>query len=98
MPRIHQNAERYAKEDFQKEIRRQQGEYNLMSQRSLAEAAGIPQPTLWAKLKDPDKLDVVDLRKIVAAICPDPFVLLALVGYDRKTIRNFIKKLEDKSA
>lgn len=42
MPRIAQNAEKYAVADFQKEIRKQQGAYNVMSVRSLAAFVGIP--------------------------------------------------------
>lgn len=87
MPRITQYSEKYAKEDFQKEIRSKQGYHDLMSQRALADAAGIPHSTLWAKLKDPDKLEVADLRKLVKTICPDPLILLALVGYDSKTVK-----------
>lgn len=87
MPRIYQNAERYAKEDFMREIRVRQGYYDLMSQRALADATGIPRSTLWDKLRDPDKLEVADLRKLVKTIQPDPLILLALVGYDSKTIK-----------
>lgn len=92
MPRIHQYAERYAKEDFQSEIRQRQGQYNLMSVRSLAKASGMAATTLGAKLKDPDKLEVADLRKLVAAIRPDPAVLLALVGYTGKEIKKFMEE------
>ncbi len=49
MPRIPQHAEKYAREDFSREVRRQQGYYDLMSQRALAEAAGIPRSTLREK-------------------------------------------------
>ena len=87
MPRIHQCAERYVKEDFQTEIRRQQGQYNLMSVRSLARASGIANTTLQAKLRDPDKLEVADLRKLVATIHPDPGVVLALLGYESREIK-----------
>lgn len=95
MPRIHQNAEKYAREDFQREIRRQQGYYDLMSQRALADASGIPRSTLWAKLNDPDKLEVAELRKLVKTICPDPLILLALVGYTKQDIKRVKTLLEE---
>ena len=95
MPRITQNSEKYAKEDFQKEIRSKQGYHDLMSQRALADAAGIPHSTLWAKLKDPDKLEVADLRKLVKTICPDPLILLALVGYSKQDMKRVRKILEE---
>lgn len=89
MPRLKQNAEKYAMEGFQTEIRKKQGEYDLMSVRALAREIGIPHTTLGPKLKEPDKLEVADLRKIVTTIDPDPGVVLALLGYDRKAIRRF---------
>ena len=87
MPRIRQNSERYAREDFQTEIRRQQGQYDLMSVRALSRAVDIPATTLGAKLKDPDKMEVADLRKLVTTIHPDPVVILALIGYSPTEIK-----------
>lgn len=98
MPRIRQYAEKYAREDFQTEIRKQQGVYNLMSVRALAREAGIPHNTLGAKLKDPDRLEVADLRKLVETIEPDPAALLALVGYDSKTIKRCLARYQDEKA
>lgn len=90
MPKIRQYADRYAREAFQTEIRRQQGQYNLMSVRALSRAAEIPATTLGAKLKDPDKLEVADLRKLVATIHPDPTVILELIGYQSKDIKKIV--------
>lgn len=95
MPRINQKADEYARADFQREIRTRQGFYDLMSLRALAEASGIPHTTLWAKLKDPDKLEVADLRKLVKVICPDPLILLALLGYSKQDIRRVKNTLEE---
>lgn len=94
MPRIHQNAEKYAVADFQQEIRKQQGAHNVMSVRSLATLAGIPHTTLSPKLKEPDKLLVSDIRKLVRAIQPDIGILLALMGYSKQDIKKY---KEDKS-
>lgn len=91
MPRIRQNAERYAQEDFQREIRQRQGYYNLMSIRSLAQAVDIPHSTLNPKLKEPDKLAVSDLRKLIQTLHPDPAIVLALLGYTQKEITQFQK-------
>ena len=89
MPRISQLADKYAREDFAKEIRRKQGEMELMSVRALAEAIDIPASTLGPKLREPDKLDVVDLRKIVKTLSPDPAVILRLLGYETKTANKY---------
>lgn len=92
MPRIRQLADKYAREDFSKEIRRKQGEMELMSVRALAEATNIPASTLGPKLKEPDKLDVVSLRKIVKTLYPDPATVLRLLGYETKEANKFVKE------
>ena len=89
MPRIHQYDEKYVKTDFQTEIRRQQGEQNLMSCRALAQAAKIPHSTLNPKIDDPFKLTVKDLRKLIPVLHPDPAPVLALLGYSKKDIEKF---------
>lgn len=89
MPRIRQYEEKYAKTDFQTEIRRQQGHYNLMSCRSLSQAVGIPHSTLNPKLNDPTKLTVEDFQKLVPVLHPDPAPVLALLGFSKKEIQNF---------
>lgn len=94
MPRIAQNADKYAVADFQQEIRRRQGHHNVMSVRSLADLAGIPHTTLNPKLHDPNKLLVSDIRKLVKAIQPDIGILLVLLGYSKQEIKKF---KEDKS-
>ena len=90
MPRIRQYAEKYSREAFQKEIRRKQGERKLMSVRALARETEIPATTLGPKLEDPDKLKVEDLKRLVAALSPDPAAVLGLLGYDSKTIRRYM--------
>lgn len=89
MPRIHQYEEKYVKTDFQTEIRRQQGQYNLMSCRALSQAAGIPHSTLNPKINNPFKLTVEDLRKLIPVLHPDPAPVLALLGYSKKDIEKF---------
>lgn len=89
MPRIRQYEEKYLKTDFQTEIRRQQGCYNLMSCRSLSKAVGIPHSTLNSKLNDPSKLTVEDFQKLVPVLHPDPAPVLAFLGFSKKEIQNF---------
>ena len=87
MPRVPQYIQKYAEEDFRREVRIRQGYYELMSVRLLSEAVGIPRSTLGPKLKEPDKLEVADLRKLVKTLQPDPMVLLALLGYDKVMLK-----------
>lgn len=89
MPRIYQNSEKYTIEDFRRNIRQQQGYYDLMSVRSLAKAMGVPHTTLSPKLKDPLKLTVEEIQKLVSVLHPDIDILLALLGYSRQEIKRF---------
>ena len=88
MPRIKQKADAYADEDFRREVRSRQGYYDLMSQQALAEQADIPRPTLRKRLLEPESMTVGELRKLVKTIKPDPNVLLILIGYTPKDLRN----------
>ena len=89
MPRIAQNAERYAEEDFRREVRCKQGYYDLMSMTDLANETGIPRTTLSKRLSTPAGMSVAEIRKIVAALHPDPAIILALLGYKVKEINRF---------
>jgi len=89
MPRIYQNADRYAIADFQQEIRRRQGHYDLMSVRALAEKIGMPQSTLNPKINDPDRLLLPELRKLIRTIHPDIGITLVLLGYTHQEIKKF---------
>ena len=89
MPRIRQNEEQYAAEDFRKEVRSRQGYYGLMSVRSLAAEMQMSHTTLNPKINDPMKLGVLDLRKLIRTIHPDIGVVLSLLGYSRQEIKKF---------
>ena len=87
MPRINQYASRYASADFLREIRIRMVSLGMRYDQDLAEATGIPSSTIALKLKAPDTLTIAQLRKIVAAIAPDPSVALAFLGYSTKQIK-----------
>jgi predicted transcriptional regulator len=88
MPRIRQYSDRYAIEDFQREIRVQQAVCG-MSQRELGEQSGIAPSTLCKRLKNPENFEVGELRKIIPVLQPDPGIVLALLGYSSKEIKRF---------
>lgn len=94
MPRIKQFSGRYADDDFRKELRRQQGVYNLMSTRALGKDLGIPPSTLHRKIEEPEKFSVEDLRKLVAGLKLSPAAVLGLLGYNQKEIK---KSMEEES-
>lgn len=89
MPRIYQNKDQYAAEDFRREIRCRQGYYNLMSQQALADASGIPRPTLRKRILEPEGMMVGEFRKLIKTIHPDIAVVLALLGYENQEIKKF---------
>lgn len=89
MPRIKQNEEKYAVEDFRKEVRIRQGERDLMSVRALAEAADMPRTTVTKRLKDPMGMTFGEFRRINRATGLDPAAVLPLLGYSAKEIRMF---------
>jgi len=89
MPRIRQNEEKYAAEDFRKEVRIRQGERDLMSITALAEEADIPRTTLTKRLSDPMGMTFGEFRKLNKAARLDPAAVLPLLGYSAKEIRQF---------
>ncbi len=91
MPRIRQKMEEYAVADFQQEIRRQQGHHDLMSVRALARAMGVPHTTLNSKLKEPHKLTVEEIQKLVPVLHPDIGILLTLLGYSKQEVKKYLK-------
>lgn len=91
MSRLRRAPEELAMDNFRREIRVRQGYYDLMSQRELAASSGIPQSTLSKRFASPGNFTVDELQKLVAALAPDPFVMLQLLGYSDKQIAR-IKK------
>lgn len=89
MPKIRQNADRYAADGFRKEVRIKQGENDLMSKTALAEEADLPRTTLTKRLADPDSMTFGEFKKLNLAIHPDIGVVLTLLGYSSKEIKKF---------
>ena len=91
MPRIRQYAERYAEEDFRKELfRRMADRYEQISVRALARETGISHSALNIKIReDNTNLDIGELRKIIPLLNPDPGIILKLLGYTPQQIKRF---------
>lgn len=93
MPRIPQYARKYAVEDFQKEVRRQMGEYDLMTKKAVADAAGLDYTTLTRRLKEPGSFTLDQLAKLVKVLRLDPWPILQLAGYSKKDTKS-VEKVE----
>ena len=93
MPRIGQYAEKYAAEDFRKEMRIRQGEHDLMSTSALAEAADMPRTTVSKRMADPSTMTFGEFRKLNEAVHPDPVAVLPVLGYTIKDIKKLLASL-----
>lgn len=94
MPRIRQYAERYAEEDFRKEIfRRMADRYEQISVRALARETGISHSALNTKIRENNtNLDIGELQRIIPILNPDPGIILKLLGYTPAQIKRFKEK------
>lgn len=91
MPRIPQYEEQYANEDFRRELYGCLVSIGLRYDKDLAELSGIPASTMAKKMKSLSGLTVEQLRKIIAAVRPDPIATLKFLGYSSKDIKKIMK-------
>lgn len=96
MPRIRQYAERYASEDFWKEIDRCCPMAGIQSNNSaaLGEKTGVDHQTLRNYRNGKTEMRVSTLRKLVTTLRPNPAVILKTLGYSEKEIRAFARELQ----
>ena len=94
MPRIRQYAERYAVDDFWKEIDRCCPLAGIQSNNAVAleEKTGVDHQTLRNYRKAKTEMRVSVLRKLVTTLHPNPAVILKTLGYSEKEIRAFARE------
>ena len=92
MPRIRQYAERDAEKDFLREIWAGQGSADLMNNRSLSDACGIPYQTLLRRIRNPEDFTLGEIRKLFKVLPMRPAVLLAFIGYTTQDIKKLAKE------
>lgn len=94
MPRIRQYADRYAVEDFWKEIDRCCPLAGIQSNNAVAleEKTGVDHQTLRNYRKGKTEMRVSVLKKLVTTLHPDPAVILKTLGYSEKEIRAFARE------
>lgn len=95
MPRIRQYAERYAAEDFWKEIDRCCPLAGIQSGNAsaLGERIDEGRQNLRNYRKGKTEMRVSVLRKLVTALRPNPAVILKTLGYSEKEIRAFAREV-----
>lgn len=91
MPRIRQYAEKYATEDFRREMRSRMG-YHDLSQHGLAQKTDISQTTISNRIRDPNDITVGELRSLNKVLGLNPRIVLALLGYTQKQITDATSK------
>ncbi len=89
MPRIRQYAENYAAEDFRREMRSRMG-YHDLSQHGLAQKTDISQTTISNRIRDPNDITVGELRSFNKVLGLSPSIVLALLGYTKKEIKEVL--------
>ena len=87
------NAEKINDDKFRKELRIRQAVLDLMTQRELAQACGIPPSTMCKRLTEIGQFSVAELRKVVAGVEPDPLVVLAAIGYSDRAIARMKRQI-----
>lgn len=87
MPKIPQYRDKYAAESLMCEIRTRQGAADLMNNRALADACGIPYQTLLRRMKCPEDFTLGEIKKLVKVIPLNPFALLSFLGYSKKDMK-----------
>lgn len=76
-----------AKESFQLEVKLQRVRFD-MTQGELADQAAMDRSVLSRFLADPDRLRVEQLRNIIRVLDIEPEIILALLGYSQKEIKD----------
>ena len=82
MPRIRQNAAKYAVDDFRKALKTALVNCD-MKQRDLAVETGIPESTVSERMRDPSKLTLGQMQEIVKATQIEPEAVLKFLGYKK---------------
>lgn len=95
MPRIRQYADRYAAEDFWKEIDRCCPLAGIQSGNASALGERIDEghQNLLNYRKGKTEMRVSVLRKLVTTLRPNPAVILKTLGYSEKEIRAFAREV-----
>lgn len=86
MPRIRQLAQKYADEDFIKEVKCQKIQVGIKADYELASLLDISPPCLSKRLRHPETMTVKDLRGFIRILKLDPVFVLKMLGYSSKEI------------
>ena len=91
MPRIRQKADEYSEQDFLKEVNARCVWAGIKTNDDLGSALGISASTAGNYKREPGKIRVDVLRKMIRQLKLDPSIVLFFLGYTGKDIRSFAK-------
>ena len=93
MPRIKAKADVYAREDFSKELRKNMIDQGIDSVKELADMVGLDGRTMYRRMEDINKMKVSELAAIKTVLSPNPVLLLRVLGYTTKEIKEAVSSL-----
>ena len=93
MPRLRVKADEYAREDFSKELRKNMIDQNIESVKELADMIGMDGRTMYRRMDNIGQLKVSELAALKNVLCPDPVLILRVLGYTNKEIKDAAKAL-----
>lgn len=88
MSKLKVNPDEAAREALKREVRIQRV-YLDMTRAELADAVGVVPSVMSNLLANPDKISVGRLRSIIKTLSLDPIIILKLLGYSPKDIKDF---------
>lgn len=92
MPRIRQNADKYRQSDFIREIDTRCAWHGLKTNAALGKALEVSGASIGNYRKEPEKMQVRVLKKMISVLKLDIPALLAFLGYTEKEIRKFARE------
>lgn len=93
MPRIRQKAEEYAQADFLNEIGSRCVWAGIKTNEELGNAIGVSANTVGNFKRDPGRIRVDVLQKMVQKLRLNPMIVLIYLGYSSQDIRKFAKEI-----
>lgn len=93
MPRIRQYQEKYAEEDFIRELDARCGWAQLKTQNEIGKAIDVSGASIGNYRKQPGKIKLETMQKIVKVLKFSPGIILRYLGYSQQEIRKFAKEV-----
>lgn len=93
MPRIMQYKEKYAEEDFVRELDARCAWERLKTQEEIGKAIGVSGPSIGNYRNKPGKIKLETMQKIVKVLKFNPGIILRYLGYSQQEIRKFAKEI-----